>query len=252
MYKLGIDLGSSYTKGVLVDENNRILDRYVVKTGFDFNRAAQKIIDHFSSNSEIEYPVYTCGYGREQLKVESVANSEIIALAKAVFEIYKKECTIIDIGGQDNKFIKINKQGQVDKFKMNRKCAAGTGSFIEEIAFRLDLTAKEFNEFASEATEETKINSYCTVFAVSEIVGMIKNGSTLPNIITGIYNSVIDRGMELSRVEDCLVLTGGVVDNHPAFVGLFKKRHADTECPEFSQFLAAYGSVLLNLPTKNK
>jgi len=246
MYKVGIDLGSSYTKGVIVDEQNKILDYHLTKTGFDFNKATQKIIDKFSSKYKIEYPVYTCGYGRDELKIPFVSNSEIIALSRAVFEVYKKKCSIIDIGGQDTKYVTINDLGQVEKFKMNRKCAAGTGSFIEEIAFRLDISAEDFNLLAERASEETKINSYCTVFAVSEIVGMIKKGSTMPNIILGIYNSIIERSIELSPVKDFLVLTGGIPDNHPMIVKLFQKKFANCVSPQKSQFFAAYGCVLLN------
>ncbi len=250
MYRIGIDLGSSYTKGVLVDESNRIVDYYLTKTGFDFNKAAQKIISKFSSEYKFHDTVYTCGYGREELKIPFVSNSEIIALSRAVFELYKKKCSIIDIGGQDTKYIMINDLGQVDKFKMNRKCAAGTGSFIEEIAFRLDVSASEFSSLAEEATEETKINSYCTVFAISEIVGMIKKGSTMPNIVLGIYNSVIERSVELSPVENFLVVTGGIPDNHPMMIKLFKKKFKNCESPEKSQFLAAWGCVLLNNENK--
>lgn len=246
MYRIGIDLGSSYTKGVLVDENNAIVDYHLTRTGFDFSRAAQKIIDKFSEGNEIQYPVYTCGYGRDELKISYVSNSEIIALSKAVFNLYKKKCSIIDIGGQDTKYIAVNEQGQVDKFKMNRKCAAGTGSFIEEIAFRLDISAADFTSFAKQATDETKINSYCTVFAVSEIIGMIKKGFTMPNIILGIYNSVVDRCVELSPLENFLVLTGGIPDNHPYIIEMFRKRFTHCESPDKSQFLAAWGCVLLN------
>ena len=247
---MGIDLGSSYTKGVLVNENNKIVDYHVAKTGFDFIKAAQKIIDKFSSNHEIKYPVFTCGYGRDQLDVPYISNSEIIALSKAVYDKYNKKCSIIDIGGQDTKYIKINDQGRIDKFKMNRKCAAGTGSFIEEIAFRLDVTASEFNKLAKQATEEIKINSFCTVFAISEIIGMIKKGFALPNIILGIYNSVVERCVEMSPLEDYLIITGGVPDNHPEIIRLFKDRFTNSDSPEKSQFLAAYGCVLLNNQTK--
>ena len=243
---MGIDLGSSYTKGVLVNENNEIVDYHVAKTGFDFIKAAHKVIDKFSSNHEIKYPVFTCGYGRDQLDVPHISNSEIIALSKAVYDKYNRKCSIIDIGGQDTKFIKINDQGQVDRFKMNRKCAAGTGSFIEEIAFRLDVTTSEFNKLAKQATEEIKINSFCTVFAISEIIGMIKKGYVLPNIILGIYNSVVERCIEMSPLEDYLIITGGVPDNHPEIIKLFKNRFNNSDCPEKSQFMAAYGSVLLN------
>lgn len=246
MYKIGIDLGSSYTKGVIVNEQNEIIDFHSVRTGFDFNKASTKIIDKFSEKYKFQQPVYTCGYGREQLKIPFIANSEIIALAKAVYHIYKCKCSVIDIGGQDTKFIKITDNGQVDKFKMNRKCAAGTGSFIEEIAFRLDITAKEFNQFAEEATEEVKINSYCTVFAVSEIVGRIKQGNSIQNLILGIYNSVIERCTELSLIEDKLIITGGIPDSHPKIVKLFRDKFPSTESPDKSQFLAAFGCVLLN------
>ena len=246
MYKLGIDLGSSYTKGALVDENNVLKEVYCVKTGYDFNRAANKILEQVRDNYEIHDTVNTCGYGRDQLKIPFVSNSEIIALSKAVYEKYRKKCTVVDIGGQDTKFIKINDIGQVDKFKMNRKCAAGTGSFIEEIAFRLDVTTDELNAFAEQATEEIKINSFCTVFAISEIVGMIKNGSSLPNIVIGIYNSIVSRCVEMSPIEDFLVITGGVPPRHPVIVKQFKNVFPNSESPENSQFLAAYGCVLLN------
>ncbi len=246
MYRIGIDLGSSFTKGVLVNEQNEVVDYFVSRTGFDFCKASHKVIDYFSSLHKIEYPIYTCGYGREKLDVASVSNSEIIALSKAVYTIYQKQCTVIDIGGQDTKYIKINNIGQVDKFKMNRKCAAGTGSFLEEIAFRLDISALEFNQLAEQATEEIKINSFCTVFAVSEIVGMISNGSNMPGIVLGIYNSIIERSIELALIEDLLIITGGIPDNHPMIVKLFQKRFSNCVTPVKSQFLAAYGCVLLN------
>ncbi len=247
MYKLGLDLGSSYTKGVLVDADNKIIDYMSVKTGYDFQRAAKKVIDKFAANHEIEYPVYTCGYGREQLSIEFIADSEIIALAKAVFDKYKRATVVIDIGGQDTKYIKIAENGTVDKFKLNRKCAAGTGSFLEEIAFRLDIPAEDFNELAEQATEKVKLNSYCTVFAISEIVGLIKKGSSLANIVLGVYNSIIDRALEMAPIEDSLILTGGIPENHPAIVELFKKINPNTIIPEKAQFLAAYGSILLNV-----
>ena len=246
MFKLGLDLGSSYSKGVIVDENNAIVDFYLVKTGFDYKKATDKIIKWFSKKYEIEFPIYTCGYGREEIDQPHLANSEIIALSTAVFSIYKRKCAVIDIGGQDTKYIKINDQGQVDKFRMNRKCAAGTGSFIEEIAFRMDILPPEFSRLALESTQEVKINSYCTVFAVSEIVGMVKKGIVIPDIINGIYNSIISRCTELSPVEDFLIITGGVPDNHPAIVSLFKKTFKESDSPANSQFLAAFGCVLLN------
>jgi len=246
MLKLGLDLGSSYTKGILVNESGQIVDRYLVKTGFDFKRAASRVMDKFRENYEFSGKVYTCGYGREQLDLDYIPNSEIMALSKAVYHQYRKQCSIIDIGGQDTKFIKVNAQGQVDKFKMNRKCAAGTGSFLEEIAFRLDISSLEFNKLASTATDEARINSFCTVFAISEIIGLIKKGATINNIAVGIYNSIIDRCSEMVPADENIIVTGGVPDKHPSLVDLFEKKFKYVESPEYAQFYAAWGTVLLN------
>ena len=246
MYKIGIDLGSSFTKGVLVGTDGKIISSHIVKTGFDFNKAAKKIIDKLSEKNKVEYPIYTCGYGREQINVPAVANSEITALAKAVYTFYKIKCSVIDIGGQDTKYVKITEEGKVDKFKVNRKCAAGTGSFLEEIAYRMDVPPEEFRDIAEQATDNVKINSYCTVFAVSEIIGMVKNGTSISNIVLGIYNSIIDRCMEMSLFDDLLIITGGIPVNHPMILSLFKKRYPNCESPENSQLMAAWGSVLLN------
>lgn len=247
--KLGIDLGSSYTKGVLVDDQQQIVDLHVVKTGFDFKRAAGRILDKFSGNYNIDDTIYTCGYGRDQVEFQHVSNSEIMALAKAVYKNYPGKCAVIDIGGQDTKFVRINDNGQVDRFKMNRKCAAGTGSFLEEIAFRLDIEPLEFNKLADEATEDVRINSFCTVFAVSEIIGLIKKGASISNIAVGIYNSIIERCFEMVNADENIIITGGVPELHPSIVKLFAKKFNKVSSPKNSQFYAAWGSVLLN--TKN-
>ncbi|HDL18067.1 MAG TPA: ATPase [Bacteroidetes bacterium] len=246
MHRIGLDLGTSYSKGVLVTSDNRIAAYLAVKTGYDFKSAAKKIIDFLSEKNEIEYPIYSCGYGREQIDGAYLANSEITALARAVFAKYQQALEVIDIGGQDTKYIRISATGRVEKFKLNRKCAAGTGAFLEEIAFRLDIVPEKFDELAGQATESIKLNSYCTVFAVSEILGLIKQGISLPNIILGIYNSIIKRCEEMAPLQNALVLTGGIPDKHAKIVQLFKEIYPGTTSPDLSQFLAAYGCVLLN------
>ena len=230
----------------MVNSNNKIDDNLAVKTGYDFKAASKKIIDFFSQTYEIEYPVYSCGYGREQINAPFLANSEITALARAVFDKYQQRLEVIDIGGQDTKYISISETGIVEKFKLNRKCAAGTGAFLEEIAFRLDVAPEEFNELAKQATQKISINSFCTVFAVSEIIGLIKQGISLPNIVMGVYNSIIKRCEEMAMRQASLALTGGIPDKHPKIVELFKEIWSDTKSPRLSQFLAAYGCVLLH------
>lgn len=245
MHRLGLDLGSSYTKGVLVDGAGAVVDRLAVKTGYDFLGASRQVIETLSRGREISTPVFSCGYGREQVDRPHAACSEIIALARAVFERYRRAGVILDIGGQDTKYIKITDEGIIGTFKLNRKCAAGTGSFLEEIAFRLGVPPEDFNRLAGEATDEIRISSFCTVFAISEVIGLIKKGVSLPNIVLGIYHSIVGRALELAPPGEHLILTGGVPAMHPAIVALFRKAHPDAEGPEDAQFLTAYGSVLV-------
>lgn len=246
MIRLGLDLGSSYTKGVLVDGAGAVVDRLAVKTGYDFQAAARQVIEALSRGREISTPVFSCGYGREQVDRPHAACSEIIALARAVFEQYRRAAVVLDIGGQDTKFIRITDAGTIDAFKLNRKCAAGTGSFLEEIAFRLGVPPEDFSRLAGEATEEIRIGSFCTVFAISEIIGLIKKGAVLPNIVRGIYHCIVDRALELAPLGEQLILTGGVPAMHPMIVQLLRKIHPETECPDHAQFMAAYGAVLLH------
>ncbi len=246
MYRIGLDLGSSYTKGVLVDDGGRIVDHMAVRTGYDFRSASKTILDHFGAQNELRYPVYSCGYGREQLDVPYEANSEIIALAAAVHRAYPERLDIIDIGGQDTKYVRMTETGYVENFKMNRKCAAGTGAFLEEIAFRLGMDPSLFDAMARKSTKEIRLNSYCTVFAVSEIIGLIKNGSSMPDLVRGVYHSIAKRCEELALPQHTLVFTGGVPDRHPMIVEMFSRRWPDIRKPELPQFMAAYGCVLLS------
>jgi len=262
MYQIGIDLGSSYTKGVLIDKTGEIVDCKVTKTGYDYKSASHKIMDEWFDRYETSSTVYSCGHGRDQLDVPYHPVSEFTTLAKAIFKKYQKSTTIIDIGGQDTKYIRISSTGNIEDFKINRKCAAGTGSFLEEIAFRLDIPLEKFNQLAQEAQkdtlpketiqkEEITINSFCTVFAISEIVGLIKKGVSLPDIVLGVYYSVIERVTEMIPPKSSLILTGGVFSKHPLMVNLLRKIYKQVVCPEKAQFMAAFGCATAGLTSKD-
>lgn len=244
MYRIGLDLGSSYTKGVLVDDDLKIMESMAVKTGLNFRQAGNQILEAFSNRFKIQHPIHTCGYGRNQIRPDATVLSEITCLAKATYQLYPKATTVLDIGGQDTKLIHLSPIGNVEKFKLNRKCAAGTGSFLEEIAYRLNIPENQFSELSQQAQNSVKLNSYCTVFAISEIIGLIKKGHTLPEIAQGVYLSIIERCKDLVHFNESIILTGGIPKAHPAFVTLFKSQFPNTIVPEYSQFLAAYGCVL--------
>lgn len=242
--KLGLDMGSSYTKGVLVDDDNSIANRFSTKTAHSFEKAARKVMDHLSAKSNIDSPIYTCGYGREQLDEKSEPCSEISALATGIFETIGRECSVVDIGGQDTKFIQLGSGGKIENFTINRKCAAGTGSFLEEIARKLDIPPAEFNDHAKKAENNIRLNSYCSVFAATEITGMIKEGIKLPDIAKSVYLSIIERVMELGELKDLTVLTGGIPAFHPVLIDLLEEQTPSVTSPEYPQHTAAFGAVL--------
>lgn len=246
MYRVGLDCGSSYTKGVLVDDERRIVDRLAVRTGYDYRAASGTVLRHFAERYDVARPVYTCGYGREQVEAPHAAASEIIALAAAVHAVFPMPADVIDIGGQDTKHIRISSSGRIESFKMNRKCAAGTGAFLEEIAFRLGMDPLLFDAMGRSAADEIRLSSYCTVFATSEIIGLITNGVPMPAIVRGVYHSIVKRCEELAPPRQTLFVTGGVPSRHPMIVEMLRKRWPEVRTTEHAEFLAAFGCVLLS------
>jgi predicted CoA-substrate-specific enzyme activase len=244
MLRVGLDLGSSYTKGVLVDAEGGIVDAFVRRTGYDYREAAREILERLSVGRRVDAPVFTCGYGREQVDGPIEPCTEIVALTRAVHALYPRAVDVLDIGGQDMKFIRLTAAGAIDSFRLNPKCAAGTGSFVEEAALRLGVDVAAFDALARAAEEPVRIGSYCTVFAVSEMLGALKNGAPLAGVVLGIYESVVDRATSLAALQGDLVLTGGLVAHHPRLVDLFRRRVPRVDAPARSQLLAAYGCAL--------
>ena len=119
--------------------------------------------------------------------------------------------TVIDVGAQDSKVIHLAQDGRRTNFKMNRKCAAGTGAFLEEIALRLDLPVGELNGLAEQSTKDVSLGSFCTVFAATEILAKIRAGERVEDIVKGAFRSVVKRLLEMDTVQGQLVMTGGVV-----------------------------------------
>ena len=124
--------------------------------------------------------------------------------------------TVIDVGGQDNKVIRVAEDGRQLGFRMNRKCAAGTGAFLEEIAHRLDVGLGELDVLARQAQNRTvRIGSYCTVFAATEVLSRIRAGAGLPELAYAAFESVAQRVLETANAEGTVVLTGGVAEHSP-------------------------------------
>lgn len=247
---VGLDLGASRTKVVATDAEGSILGHAVRKSGVDFAATAKACLAQALEMAgavpdDIAAAVAT-GYGRANVGfVTDETKTEIGCLARGGFQLFGEAVTIIDIGGQDNKIIKIDGAGRRLAFKMNRKCAAGTGAFLEEMAYRLDITLEAMNAHAAQATGMIKLGSYCTVFSATEVLENIRAGRPVNDIVRGIFYSVIKRVLEMDSLTPSVVMTGGVVAHNPYLVEMTASMiERSVRLPDLPQFVGALGAAL--------
>jgi len=247
---VGLDMGASRTKIAVIDRHGVLLGHAVKKSGIDFAATASHCLDAAleqagAKRNDIINAVAT-GYGRNNVGfVTDKSKTEIGCHAKGCHHSFAGALTIIDIGGQDNKIIKLNADGRRDSFKMNRKCAAGTGAFLEEMSSRLDIPLEEMNNLARQATEMIKLGSYCTVFSATEVLENIRHGKPVADIIKGIFYSMIQRVLEMDSLTEKVVLSGGVVAHNPYLVEMTEELIGrPVLLPEFPQLTGALGAAL--------
>lgn len=254
----GLDIGASRTKVAVVDAGRRLIGHAVRKSGTDFAVTAAACLDESlamagASRGDIANAVST-GYGRSNVEfVTAQSKTEIGCLAKGCHHRFPEAITIIDIGGQDNKVIKLDDAGRRSGFKMNRKCAAGTGAFLEEMSARLDIPLEEMDGLARRSTEMVKLGSYCTVFSATEVLENIRHGRKVTDIVKGIFYSVISRVLEMDSLTDRVVMTGGVVAHNPYIVEMAEEMTGRAILvPELPQLAGAMGAALYALDGKGE
>lgn len=251
---LGIDIGASTAKAVLINgETTQILANIVKPSGVNFTKVAELVRDDVLNEAnlslgDIKY-ILSTGYGRNNVEFANENRTEINCHARGVFHYFPESCLIVDIGGQDNKVINIDTSGKRLNFKMNRKCAAGTGTFLEEIANRLGVPLEELDKLARKATKNISLNSYCTVFASTEILSRIREGETVENMVKGAFLSIVQRIVELGITgteKELIVMTGGVVQYNPFIVDLLEEKiGVKIEVPPEPQSIGAFGAALI-------
>lgn len=248
-YFVGIDVGTSYVKSVIIDNNKDVLTSYVKRTGTSIEKSSKTAFEKVISNailsrSAIKHITAT-GYGKSKVSFANTYRTEISCHAKGAYHYFPKKITVIDIGGQDTKIIKLDDKGKIIRFKMNRKCAAGTGAFIEEIAYRLDIPLIELNGLAAGSTSNVPLASFCTVFAKTEILTRIKDGEKVEDLIKSAFDSVIKRVIEMAELEGIIILTGGVIAHNSVIGEILKKEiKADIFIPPNPQYIGAIGAAL--------
>jgi len=246
---VGIDVGTSRTKAAILDAAGKLRGHAVYKSGTDLGAAAEICLDAAlamaaSSRKDISFTVST-GYGRKNVAFANGAKTEISCQGKGCFHAFPREITIIDIGGQDNKIIKLESDGTRSSFKMNRKCAAGTGTFLEEMSARLDIPLEGMDRLARESRSVVELGSFCTVFSATEVLERIREGKKVPDIVKGLFLSVIRRVLEMDSLTENVVMTGGVVAHNPYLVEMTAKiLERSLLVPEHPQLTGAIGAAL--------
>ncbi len=246
---VGADVGASRTKVAVLDPDKKLIGHAIDKSGTDFAATAEKCLSislkMAGAKKEDIVKAISTGYGRKNVSFANESKTEIGCHAKGCYFYYPFAITIIDIGGQDNKVIKLGDGGQRKGFKMNRKCAAGTGAFLEEMAPRLDIALEEMNGLAAKSTDMIKLGSYCTVFSGTEVLENIRNGKKVEDIVKGLFFSVIKRIVEMDSFTEKVVMTGGVVAHNSYLVEMAKELIGrDILVPEYPQLTGAVGAAL--------
>jgi predicted CoA-substrate-specific enzyme activase len=212
----GIDAGSRAIKCLVMDENRKILNTGIIDQGIKQYDLARDLLNKTCRESGTEPKDITCsiatGYGRDALDFVDMTITEITCHARGVYSLMSEVQTIIDIGGQDSKVIRLNSDGKVRDFVMNERCAAGTGRFLEVVAERLEIPIDKIGSIAQKAKKPSIISSMCVVFAETEIIGLLASGENPENIVSGVQKSIASRiaTMTGSQISDPVIFTGGV------------------------------------------
>ena len=256
-YYCGIDIGSSTAKLAVIDETGRIVAKTIGRSGIDYAKTAQNLFSDLCSNASFDSSSvvrsFSTGYGRDNVPWADGTMTEIACHGKGAYFHFKKRMTVIDIGAQDSKIIHIDDSGKRTGFKMNRKCAAGTGAFIDEVAHRLALDVSELNALAQRSVKEVSLGSFCTVFAATEILDKIRAGAAIEDIVRGAFNSVARRIVEMDRIDGLLVATGGVVAHNPFLARLLGDAfECEAHIAPDAQYAGSFGAALFALEETKK
>ena len=250
MYTMGVDVGSASSKVVILEDGIRVVTEKVVQLGTGSSgpqRVLEEALEASGLRMEDMASVVATGYGRFSFEGADRQVSEISCHAKGIYHLVPSARTIIDIGGQDAKAIKLDERGGVVQFFMNDKCAAGTGRFIDVMARVLEVTTGEMQEYDAKATEPAPISSTCTVFAESEVISQLSQGTSKENIIAGVHASVAVKACGLAHrggVTPDVVMSGGVAQNAGVVRAISKELKQQVIVAPHPQVAGALGAAL--------
>jgi predicted CoA-substrate-specific enzyme activase len=253
-YAAGVDVGSTQTKAVILDEERRIVGRALTETGANVIRAAEQAFETARAagevrEEEIEYVVGT-GYGRYKVTFGNTQVTEISCHGRGAVQMFPATRTVVDMGGQDTKAIRVSPAGEILDFCMNDKCAAGTGRFLGAASAALHIPLDRLGPTALTGERPVKISTTCTVFAESEILSWLGKGSRIEDILLGVHQSIATRSVGLLRrvgIEEQVTFTGGVARNVAMIATLEAKLGLKVNVSEEAHFMGALGAALFAL-----
>ena len=250
IYTMGIDVGSTASKCVILKDGSEIVAKSLVAVGTGTSgpsRAIAQVLENAGMTREQMDFVLATGYGRNSLDgLADMQMSELSCHAKGAAFLFPNVRTVVDIGGQDVKVIEIE-NGMMKNFVMNDKCAAGTGRFLDVMARVLEVKVEELGDLGDKSTKEVGISSTCTVFAESEVISQLAMGTNKCDIIHGIHKSVAGRVSGLCHrigVRDDVVMTGGVAQNHGIVKALQEQLGHEIHTTPLTQYNGALGAAL--------
>ncbi len=247
----GIDIGSLSAEAVILDMEGGLLGYSILSTGASSETAGKNAYTEALENAgvssdDIEQIVAT-GYGRISVPFASRTITEITCHALGARKLFPNAVTVIDIGGQDSKVIRLASNGHVEDFAMNDKCAAGTGRFLEVMARALDTEYESLGDLHSASTGSVSITSTCTVFAESEVVGLVASGTPREDIIKALHTSIAERIYGMARrigARGPYVMTGGVAKNSGVVRAIEECLGEPVGIPDEPQIVGALGAAV--------
>ena len=258
MYFAGIDIGSTMTKVVLMDEGSNLLAAIKGPTGPEHRQLANEVMRQALEQAGLQIDDISCivatGYGRVNVPFADRQITELSCHARGVSSLFPDARTAIDIGGQDAKCMKID-NGRLTNFVMNDKCAAGTGRFLEVTAAALGIELEDMGDISLKATKKIQISNLCTIFAQQEVVALLSRGEKLENIVAGLHDALASRTAALARrlgIEPDLVLTGGVAKNNGMVKAMQESLGCEIFVPEEPLLTGALGAAIMAKETYMK
>ncbi len=250
----GIDVGSTYTKAVVLGPGRAIAGRALRPTGFQLARAAEEALGEACraaglAPADVAYTVAT-GFGRHQVRIGDVRVTDLTAAARGATLLFPRTRTILDVGGQTMKASRLGDGAKVRSFRLNDKCAAGTGAFLEKTARYMGYGTEEIGPLVATSKAPTSISGVCAVFAESEVINHLSQGAAPADIMHGAIVSLVGRSVQLMKragLEAEFTLIGGILRFARMAQVVREQLGAEVNVPEgdLVQYTAALGAALL-------